>query len=106
MDYHFAQDKPSRLARLRKSFRRKKKSSSDEIKQEIDTNQDQEQLHIESFDKDKTYKLEGDSDNNDYYEITEHKSFSSTFTCCGWSRMNTSNRILGYLAAVGYVLRN
>ena len=51
MDYHFEQDKPSRLARLRKSFRRKKKSSNDEVKQEIDTNQDQEQLHIESFDK-------------------------------------------------------
>ena len=61
---------------------------------------------VVAYNKDKTYKLEGDSDNNDYYEITEHKSFSSTFTCCGWSRMNTSNRILGYLAAVGYVLRN
>ena len=56
---------------------------------------------ILGYNKDKTYKLYGDSDNKDYYEITEHKSFTSTFTCCGWSKMSTSNRILGYLAAVG-----
>ena len=59
---------------------------------------------VVAYNKDKTYKLEGDSDNNDYYEIMSIKKFLSTFTCCGWSRMNTSNRILGYLAAVGYVL--
>ena len=52
---------------------------------------------ILEYDKSKTYTM----DNVNYYEIKGHGSASSTFTCCGWSKMSSSNRVLGYLAAVG-----
>ena len=43
----------------------------------------------------------GDDTNADYYKITNYKEVASTFTCCGWSKMSDSSRVLGYIAAVG-----
>ena len=56
---------------------------------------------ILEYDTAKKYKLNGDDTNADYYKITNYKEVASTFTCCGWSKMSGSSRVLGYIAAVG-----
>lgn len=53
---------------------------------------------ILEYDTSTKYTLHGTTD--EYYKITGYKD-ESTFTCCGWSLMTTSERVLGYLAAVG-----